>query len=90
MKYKIAWIDATLTESYKDKAELIHMYADQGIKLTIDNESDWYDFTCTHEFSARNDQEAIEYTKKYKFGMRDVDIFSLMKDGKTIFTEEYL
>jgi hypothetical protein len=103
MKYILSWTDSTLTENYKSEDEMIKEFADMGIIVSeegyiTDNENwnengewgiGWYDYYAVHAFEANSDQEAIEYTKKFEFGMRDVEVFTLKGvDTGLYWTEE--
>lgn len=89
MKYVIFWLDATLVSNYKSEKHFIASYASEGVKVEITQVSDWYDFDARHEFESDNDTLAIEYCKKWLDNYhRVVEVFSLCKDRKVIFTEE--
>ncbi len=88
MKYRISWIDATLTENYDsmvaENPEIV--FTNEGSQ-----ESDnWTDFSAHHDFMAMNDEQAIQYLKNFDYFMfRAVDVYTLSgADSGLIYTEE--
>lgn len=90
MRYKIEWIYSTLKSNYSSLSDMLKSFDDTGIQVTVDKEEEggWYDLIMTHEFIAKNDKKAIEYTNDYEFGGTDGSIFNLIKYDKTIYTED--
>ena len=87
--YSLRWVDATLMEHYKNKKALVRSHKEQGICLSeITDDGSWYDYLAEHIIRASDDQEAIKYVENYDFGGRDVDSFTLYKNGREVFTEE--
>lgn len=104
-KYSIGWTDATMTEDFpksffdalengetgeKENNLVAKKCYGSKVKVEITGDGgDWVDFDAWHEFEAKGDQEAIEYTEKYVNKEYRIECFSLMdKKDNVIFTEE--
>ncbi len=86
-KYLLSWLDATM-----DFKGLVKASKGTGIVYSPEQEEDewgWTDFSAVKRFVAKNDQEAIAFTKEFDFDGRNVEVFSLVreKDKEVIFTE---
>lgn len=79
MKYKIFWIDASLTPK-----KVFPHYA-----VTQECEDGWTEVEAWDFIEAKNDNEAVQKTIDYiNNNSRSIDVFAIIKNGVVIATEE--
>lgn len=82
MKYRLGWL-----EHWSTKRESI----DPRVITLFNEESDgWYEHERLLYFIESSDKKAIAFVKKYIEDSDTIEVFSLSRDDKVIFTEENL
>lgn len=83
MKYRLNWLEYWSTKNDSLDPRVITLF---------NKESDgWFEHERLLYFFKDSDEEAIEFVKKYLDTTQDqIEVFSLNKGHKTIFTEENL